>query len=61
MNKGFRISKLFFLPIMFRFFFPFKYVLLVNLKQKKSIVDVMPAAEGGSVLSIPLSLFLFVC
>ena len=42
---------------MFRLIFP----LQISLKRKEIIIDIMPAAEGGSVLSIPLSLLLFVC
>ena len=47
---------------MFRLIFPLQIsFFLVNLKRKEIIIDIMPAAEGGSVLSIPLSLLLFVC
>ena len=47
---------------MFRLIFPLQIsFFLVNLKRKEIIIDIMPAAEGASVLSIPLSLLLFVC
>lgn len=46
---------------MFRLIFPLQIsFFLVNLKRKEIIIDIMPAAEGASVLSIP-GLYRYFC
>lgn len=47
---------------MFRLIFPLQIsFFLVNLKRKEIIIDIMPAAEGASVLSIPAFIVISVC